>query len=137
MLTKGRAESNPHQLPAPLWHPRAAAGACGVLARPRTGSSPGNSAQAVFRGSGSPSQSSGAAQGWDLRAGERRPGSSAETTRSQRFFEDSHFCILSVLREERFTAFSIDIFKSAACLQGKPRTEQFHFITHEDGRTAG
>lgn len=51
----------------------------------------------------------------------------------QRFFEDSQFCILSILREETFTAFSIDIFKSAVCPQGKPRTEQFQFVSRKDG----
>lgn len=56
----------------------------------------------------------------------------------QRFFEDSHFRILSILREERFTAFSIDIFKSESVRpQGKPRAEHFQFISHEDGNNKG
>lgn len=55
----------------------------------------------------------------------------------QCFFEDSHFCILSIWREGRVTAFFIDIFKSAACLQGKPRSEQFQFISLEDGNSRG
>lgn len=103
-----------------------------ISARPSIGHCPGISAQAIFRGSGSQSQDSWAKQGWNLCAGEIHPGSFTEMMQLQRFFEDSHFCILSILREERFTAFSIDIFKSAVCPQGKPRTEQFQFISHKD-----
>lgn len=133
MLIQGHPGKQPRELPALLWHSQHGSRGTRGLSEGWHWHCPGISAQAICRGSSSQSQNSWAKQGWDLCAGEIHPGSSAETMQLQRFFEDSQFCILSILREERFTAFSIDIFKSAVCPQGKPRTEQFQFVSRKGG----